>query len=131
MEVTNAGSDQHLDAPMREQVQQRTGGTVKEHLMDGGYANLDAIDEAERQGVRVYAPVKTPKHPDVDPHARKPHDTDHTFAWRTRMGGDDAKTIYRQRAATSQRVNADLTQHRGLRQFPVRGSPKVGCVALW
>jgi transposase len=131
VDVTNQGTDGHLDEPMRQQVEQRTGQKVKEHLVDGGYAVLDAIDQAEANGVTIYAPVKSAGKSNADPHARKPKDTDHTFAWRQRMAGEEAKAIYRQRAATIETVNADLTEHRGLRQFPVRGSPKVRCVALW
>ena len=131
VDVTNCGADSQLDGPMREQVERRTGQTVKEHLMDGGYASLEAIDKAEASGVTVYAPVNPPRRADVDPHARKPKDTDRTFAWRTRMATDQAKAIYKQRASTIETINGDLTEHRGLRQFPVRGSPKVRCVVLW
>ena len=131
VDLTNEGADSGLDQPMRQQVEQRTGQTVKEHLVDGGYAALDAIDRAEADGVTIYAPVNPPRKAGVDPHARKPKDTDRTFAWRTRMAGDQAKTLYRQRAATIETINGDLTEHRGLRQFPVRGSPKARCVVLW
>lgn len=129
--VVNAGSDGEQATPMREQVEQRSGRQVHEHLVDGGYAKLDPIDEAESKGVKVYAPVPRPGKGDEDPHARKAKDTDATFAWRQRMATDEAKNIYRLRASTVETINADLSQHRGLRQFPVRGSPKVKCVALW
>ena len=36
VDVTNAGSDAGLAAPMREQVAGRTGGVVKDQLIDGG-----------------------------------------------------------------------------------------------
>ena len=36
VEVSNQGSDAGLSAPMRQQVEDRTGGKVEEHLMDGG-----------------------------------------------------------------------------------------------
>lgn len=129
--VVNTGSDGEQATPMRAQVESRTGGQVKEHLVDGGYAKLGPIDEAETAGVKMYAPVNKPMKPDADPHARKPRDTDATFGWRTRMATDEAKAIYVTRAATIETVNGDLAQHRGLRRFPVRGSPKVKCVTLW
>ena len=47
------------------------------------------------------------------------------------MGGDEAKQIYKQRAATSETINADLKTHRGLVQLTVRGLAKATCVALW
>ena len=58
VDVSNLGTDQPQSQPMRGQVEGRTGGTVEEHLMDGGFIKLEAIDEAERAGVRVYAPPK-------------------------------------------------------------------------
>jgi transposase len=131
VDVVNEGSDGQQAAPMREQIQERTGRQVKEHLVDGGYAKLEPIDAAETSGVKMYAPVNAPRTPDADPHARKPRDTDATFAWRQRMATDEAKQIYKQRGSTIETINGDLAQHRGLRQMPVRGSPKVKCVALW
>jgi hypothetical protein len=50
---------------------------------------------------------------------------------RQRMRGEEGKSIYRQRAATSETVNADLKEHRGLVQLTVRGLAKARCVALW
>jgi transposase len=133
VDVTGSGVDSAQATPMRQQVEQRTGQRVKEHLMDGGYASLDSIDEAEKAGVTVYAPVSKKcqnRNPQADPYARKKDDTDETFAWRQRMQTDEAKAIYKLRGSTIETINADLAQHRGLRQFPVRGPTKVRCVAL-
>jgi hypothetical protein len=47
------------------------------------------------------------------------------------MGSDEGKKIYKQRAATSETVNADLRSYRGLTQFTVRGRHKARCVVLW
>jgi hypothetical protein len=41
------------------------------------------------------------------------------------MGTDDAKQIYKQRAATAERVNADAKAHRGLTATALRGLDKV------
>ncbi len=46
------------------------------------------------------------------------------------MATDEAKAIYRQRAATAECVNA-LARNRGLRRFLVRGLRKVKAVVLW
>jgi IS5 family transposase len=46
------------------------------------------------------------------------------------MGRDEAKEIYKQRAATAECVNA-IARGRGLMQFVVRGLNKVKAVALW
>ena len=61
----------------------------------------------------------------------KPSDTTAQAQWRQRMAGEEAKTIYKERAATSETVNADLKQHRGLVQLTVRGLAKAQCVAIW
>ena len=45
------------------------------------------------------------------------------------MGEPEAQAIYRDRAATAECVNA-LARNRGLLRMPVRGLPKVRCVAL-
>jgi hypothetical protein len=47
------------------------------------------------------------------------------------MSAETGKEIYRQRAATSETVNADLRSYRGLTQITVRGLKKARCVALW
>lgn len=45
------------------------------------------------------------------------------------MRTDEAKAIYKERAATAECVNAQA-RNRGLRQFNVRGKDKVRCVLL-
>ena len=46
------------------------------------------------------------------------------------MATDEAKAIYKERAATAECVNA-IARNRGFWQFPVRGSPKTRTIALW
>jgi hypothetical protein len=46
------------------------------------------------------------------------------------MGTEEAKTIYKERAATAECVNA-IARNRGLRQFTVRGLRKIRSVVLW
>ena len=50
--------------------------------------------------------------------------------WRERMGTEEAKTIYKDRAATAECVNALMRARYGLWHFTVRGLPKVSCVML-
>ena len=131
--VSTAGSDMGLAPPMREQVEARTGGTVAEHLVDGGFLVLDEVDAAAAAGVAVFVHPKTPGDPaKLDQrYAPKPRDTPAVAAWRERMGTDEAKAVYRQRAATVETANADLKTHRGMARFGVRGTDKVLCCALW
>ena len=50
----NLGSDQGELPPMLEQVRERSGKTPDEALVDGGFAALEAIDEAAERGCTVY-----------------------------------------------------------------------------
>ncbi|MCI0588404.1 MAG: transposase, partial [Planctomycetes bacterium] len=129
--VTNAGSDMGQMDPMLEEVERRTGRKPEEHLVDGGFAKLESIEKASAQGVRVYAPVPKPRVEGMDPHRPKEGDSAAIAAWRVRMGTQPAKEIYKERAATAERTNADLRTWRGLDRLGVRGSGKVLCVALW
>jgi len=130
VDVTSEGSDKARSEPMREQVQERTGGEVKEHLMDGGFVKLEQIERAEQAGVKVYAPPQQSRK-DLDPYRVQETDSPELAAWRTRMAREEAKAIYKERASTSETVNADLRTYRGLAPFLVRGLRKVRCVVLW
>jgi transposase len=132
VDVSNAGTDRSQLVPMLDQLAARTGGAPPTaYLVDGGYANLAAIDAAEARGITVYAPVATPRHAGIDPYARKPDDTDRTTAWRARMATAEAQQLYQERAATAETLHADQRAWRGLRQLSVRGLPKARCIALW
>jgi len=130
VEVSNGGGDAPLSEPMRQQVEKRTGQKVSEHLMDGGYLNLEVVERAATDGVTIYAPVPE-LNKVTDRFARRPEDTDAIAGWRNRMNSDAGKEIYKERASTSETVNAEVRTYRGLSPFSVRGIAKVTCVALW
>lgn len=147
--VVNAGSDMAQLAPMVEQVEQRLGQAPEQWLVDGGFPAHEQIDAVAGK-TELYAPVpkaKPPKEPpkpatgaetgqagqgvasaapisEFDP---KPGDSPAVAQWRARMNTDQAREIYRQRAATAECVNA-LARNRGMLSMPVRGLAKVGCV---
>ncbi len=74
----------------------------------------------------VYAPLPKARKADApDPHLPRDTDSAAVVAWRQRMATDEAKEIYKQRAATAETVNADAKAHRGLDHCVVRGLPKV------
>lgn len=133
VDVTNDGNDHHQSEPMREQVEQRAGQKVKEHLIDGGYLVKEQIERAAAEGVAVYVPPKPPRNKDERGSEYEPlaGESRVLTAWRTRMGSDDGKKVYKERAATSETVNADFREHRGLDRLRVRGIGKAKCVALW
>jgi transposase len=124
--VGNQGSDAGQSTPMLEQIEQRTGQQPTEMLVDGGYAQHEAIDEAADKQVTLYAPVPKPRKDKTrDPHLPLEGDSEAVAAWRKRMGTDEAKKLYKQRAATAETVNADAKTHRGLDSLAVRGLTKV------
>ncbi len=60
VEVSAEGSDSGgLSAPLREQVEQRTGGKVEQHLLDGGYLRKEDLEAAHQQGVALFIPPHT------------------------------------------------------------------------
>ena len=125
VDVGNRGSDMGQSTLACARVA-RTGVRPDEILLDGGYAQHDAIDAAAAQDVTVFAPVPKPRNGDTrDPHVARDGDSAAVAAWRTRMGTEDAKQIYKQRAATAETVNADAKTHRGLDHLPVRGLGKA------
>lgn len=150
VDVVTSGSDQGQMAPMVDQVVERCGQSPEHWLVDGGYPGHEQID-AVAERTTVVAPVPKPKAkskdkdkdgdpvsdqsktalPETlpDPHEPKPGDSAAVAEWRQRMATDDAKVLYRERAATAECVNA-LARNRGLRQLSVRGLNKVKGVAL-
>jgi transposase len=132
--VSYEGADSsNLSEPMRQQVEERTGGKVEQHLIDGGYMKVEDIKTAHEQGVELFVPPKPAKNEknrgqELEP---KPGDSEAILDWKRRMGSEEGKEIYKQRASTSETVNADLRTERGLNQILIRGLKKVKCVALW
>ncbi len=137
VEVTNSGSDQGEMLPMVEQLQERYDKVPNEYLVDGGFAKKEDIeqldpdpDDETSSGTTVYAPVQKPKKETRDPYQPREGDSPKIAAWRERMGTDEAKQIYKERAATAECVNA-IARNRGLRQFTVRSLLKAKAVILW
>ena len=125
-------TDQAQLGPMVDQLRTRYGRAPAEHLVDGGYVHLaDLTRLAEPAcGTTVYMPVPKPRDRTRDPHQPRRGDSPAVAAWRIRMGTDAAKTIYRERAASAECVNA-IARNRGLQAFRVRGRTKVRAVLLW
>ena len=98
-------------------------GTVEvpdEALVDGGFAKKEDIERVERGGTTVYAPVQKSKDPERDAqYFLVPTTLQPLAQWRQRMATDEAKAIYRERAATAECVNA-LARNRGLQRFGPR-----------
>ena len=91
------------------------------------------VVQAHEQEVELFVPPKPARNPQNRGHELKPkpNDSEAIRAWKQRMESDEGKKIYRQRAATSETVNAELRTYRGLTPLTVRGLNKIKCVALW
>ena len=134
VEVSQAGSDSAgLSEPMRRQVERRSGGKVEQHLLDGGYLRREDIERAHGQEVELFVPPKPARARENRGRELESKAGDNTAvaAWKQRMASAEGQEIYKQRASTSETVNADLRSYRGLTQLTVRGLNKIRCVALW
>jgi hypothetical protein len=136
VEVSTSGSDMAQLAPMVSQVEQRLGQAPAQWLVDGGFPAHEQLDAVAHK-TEVYAPVPEPRAKkddqgneiDQDKHQPKPEDSPAVAKWRQRMASDQAKQLYKLRAATAECVNAQA-RNRGLQRMPARGRAKVRCVAL-
>ena len=128
VEAVTVGTDMGQLLPMIEQVKERCGHSPEQWLVDGGYPAHEQLDGAAEHTV-VYAPVPKAKDAGSDPHVAKDGDSEAVGAWRERMGTDEAKAIYKDRAATAECVNAQARE-RGLTRLRVRGTANVRCVLL-
>jgi transposase len=142
VDAASSGSDMAQMAPMVEQVIERCGSAPENWLVDGGFPAHEQID-AVAEHTRVIAPVPKPKTKDkgkdgdggdaeahgkpapvTEEHPRKPGDTQAVGDWRERMATEEAKSLYKERAATAECVNAHA-RNRHLVLLPVRGLEKV------
>jgi transposase len=128
--LINSGSDMSQMLPMHEQHQDRYARVPDEWLTDGGFAKHGHIEQLEAQATKVFAPVVAPKDKQRDRYVPLPGDSPALSQWRERMGTDDAKLIYKERAASIECTNAHL-RNRGLQRFNVRGLIKARAVLLW
>jgi transposase len=130
--VTNNGNDGNEFVPMLDQVKDRYDRAPREGLVDGGFATVATIEQADERGCTVYAPVKNEEKQRAagkDPHAPKKRDSEPVARWRARMGTDEARTIYKLRCQVAEWVNARC-RNWGLWRMPVRGLIKCRNVAL-
>jgi transposase len=129
--VINQGSDANQATPMDAQIVERTGLHPRSMLVDGGFAQREEITLLTQRGVDVYAPTRPPRTTTSGRTKDMARDDDspEVKAWRSKMETVEAKTRYRQRAATAEWTNAQL-RHHALTQFSVRGLTNVLSVAL-
>jgi transposase len=132
VDVSGEGVDYEQSEPMRQQVEERSGEKVVEHLYDGGYVKTEGIERADAAGVTVYGPPKPSRDPEKngDQFTPRKGESEAVGRWRERMGSEEGKAIYKERASTVETVNARM-RRQGLTQLTVRGLKKARCVVLW
>jgi transposase len=96
-----------------------------QHLVDQGYLDHDSIIETQKNGTKVY--VNPSKVGNKDPFTRRENEPEMIGEWRERMGTEEAKEVYKDRASTSELANAGM-RNRGLKQLLVRGIENVQSV---
>jgi transposase len=133
VDVTSQGSDSGLMKPMYDDLRARYQTTPQAYLVDGGFGKKDDITHVEQHQTQVFSPLYAEQKllaEGKDPYAAKPHESAEMTAYRARMGTDEAKAIYKRRAAIAEFPNADC-RNRGLQQFRVRGLVKAKAQTLW
>jgi transposase len=135
VDVVTVGSDQGQLPPMLDQIEERFDKRPKEALVDGGFARHEDIEAVqagygEKGECKVYAPVPKPKKEGVDRYAPHAGDGEQVAEWRQRMATEEAKEIYKERAAIAEWVNAQA-RNRGMIRLLLRGVQKIKVVALW
>lgn len=127
----NTGSDKGQMGPMLNALQARLGQLPDAQLLDGGFLTKADLTAAAARAVTVYAPTMKRGRPTRTPDQPVSGDTPAVVAWRARMATDEAKALYKARAATAEWVNADARTHRTLARPLVRGLTKVHTWMLW
>ena len=84
------------------------------------FEQVEQVEQVEQRA----APSPAQNEVRQDKYQPKPDDSQGVAEWRQRMSSDEAKEIYKQRAATAECVNA-RARNRGLLQMSVRSLPKV------
>lgn len=103
-DVTNEGGDQNQLSPMLEQIHENTGRYPNDALVDGGFTNKKEIENCTAKNITIYGPVSKPRDEARDRHQPLDGDSQAVADWRQRMGTDEAKEIYKERAATAELV---------------------------
>jgi transposase len=129
--VTSNGTDAEEAVPMMETIEATYGERPSELLIDGGYVSEGVINTLSPR-TKVFAPIKKAREGHRSNEEPRETDSPEVAEWRARMQTDDAKAVYRLRAATAEIVHADGKAHRTLARVPLRGLDKAfSCACLF
>lgn len=104
-------------------VKNEYGETPEKWLVDQGYLDHNDIIKVQKQGCDVYVNPRSNAKKSIS----LENDHEELVKWRIRMGMDEAKEIYKDRASNSEWANAGM-RNRGLKQLLVRGLKNVQSV---
>lgn len=133
VDVINEGTDSAQLKPMYDDVCQRYGKVPESYLADGGFSKKAGVCHVEDNGTKFYGPLfkeKAQLSRGEDPYAARYWENETYTKFRARMGTDEAKAMYRRRAAAAEFPNA-VCRNQGLSQFKVRGLLKAKAQAMW
>jgi transposase len=130
-ELIQCGSDAGQLLPAAERIEARHGCKPQEILADGGFTSRSDIERLARAEPACTVFVPPPQYRDKSGQVleSRPDESAEVKAWREMMKQEEAKTIYKERAATVECANAQM-RNRGMQQFRVRGWSKVRAVVL-
>lgn len=114
--TTNRGSDYGELGKMVDQIETRYSKVPEQILVDQGYLEKEDIVKVQKKKCKVYVNPKDKK----DAYTQQPGEHEELTEWRLRMGLDESKEIYKDRASNSEWANAGM-RNRGLKQLLVRG----------
>jgi hypothetical protein len=120
--ASNSGGDMGQVEPTLAEIEARTGKQPNDYLVDGGFAKRSTIETLTEKGIRVLAPVMNPSKA-RDPDQRQRQDGTPVAVWRERMATEAAIAADKDRAATIETVNADLSGRCSRTALEARSSP--------
>lgn len=133
VDVSSAGSDAGLLEPMYDKFIAQYDVVPERYLADGGFSKKQGVTALEKNGTKFYGPLYNEQKlldAGEDPYQPKPKENKHYTEFRERMGTEEAKVIYKRRAAAAEFPNATC-RNQSLKQFSVRGKLKAKAQATW
>lgn len=120
LHVSNRGTDSQQAEPVIADVMCRLQRPPEKYLLDGGYVTHSNIEALSQMGIELFMPVKNQPRALKRSHVEPPE----VGEWRERMDSEQSKELYKKRASTAERVNAELRKM-SLTQLSARGLEKV------
>lgn len=133
VDVVSTGSDAGLLKPIYDGTCTRYQTRPQHYLADGGFSKKEGVTALEKAGTTFFGPIPNERkqlEEGKDPYAARSGENKYYTAFRERMGTEEAKAMYRRRAAAAEFPNANC-RNLGLGQFRVRGLLKAKAQSLW